>query len=580
MLDHEKDILELTFQIDSQKVRELSEAEKKAERARCAKDLVYFVRKYCKIYDNDKKEWIAFDLWPSQVELLKVVAGSKYTLIPKARQLGITWLLGDVRPLWGMLFHPVREVLIFSQRDDEAMNLLERLKGTFERLPDWLKPGVDASSAHEFKLANGSRVQALPSTAGGRSNAATDVIVDEADFIANLKTLITAAKPTIDVGDNQMVVLSTINEDTPNSYFQRLVKANMNNDAGWKLHFLGWRAHPGRTDAWYAQQRETCLIDNGTLDPIYKEYPETLEQALAPRELNKRFPPDWIMALSAARKPLPDLPGMPAIPGLKIYKTPQPGRKYGVGFDPGGGKVDPSVAIVVDADSKEMMAVLAGLVEATEAANQVTELSLYYGKAPILFELNNHGHAALAQFKERSANLRYGVGKRGQKDREPGWLTTERTKHMLFDVGAIVMQTAVALGTMGDREPEPILFDGTTIAELTSIDVSTLEAPEGMHDDHAMAWVLAQMSVYKENPGVQQTPYTGLWHRRGEGGGRERYLEVPYAGPGSNTAAAQTTPPMPPLDDAPVPCRPLTHAEAESLPVPQHIQERFGRFRR
>jgi hypothetical protein len=503
-------IAEEALRLNQLRPRKLTPAEIDAEKKRCTADLIYFIRTYCKIYDNITASWIAFDLWPEQVTALRAMDGHKYILEPKARQNGASWK-SAARALWKMIFLPIREVLIFSQRDDEAIKLLERLRGMYERLPDWMKPGVKTDSAHELQLTNGSRVQALPATTGGRSNAATDVIIDEADFITDLALLVSNARPTIDAGDNQMIILSTINEETPNSYFQRLCKAAESGDAAWMLIFMGWQANPNRTQAWYDEQKRITLLTYGTLDPLYKHYPTNLTEALAPRELNKRFPPQWIIALAQARqKPLALPYDAPALPGLKIYKRPEPGRTYGIGYDPGGGKHDPSVSQVIDADTFEQCAVLSGLVEPTEFANQTHDLSLYYFGAQVLFELNNHGHAALAQFKERGTNLRRGIGRRGQIDREPGWLTTERSKHMLYDVGAKVMQMALAEADALNKPPEPILFDPTTIAELTSIDVSELSAPEGMHDDCAMAWVLAQMCVYRGTSGVAVARHS-LW---------------------------------------------------------------------
>lgn len=503
-------VFQETVRLNQARPRQLTKGEVDIEIEKCKSDIVYFIKTYCYIYDNITASWIKFNLWPEQVEALRQMEGHKYILEPKARQNGASWK-SAARALWKMMFFPIREVLIFSQRDDEAIKLLERLHGMYDRLPEMMKTGIQTDSAHELQLKNGSRVQALPATTGGRSNAATDVIIDEADFITDLALLVSNARPTIDAGDNQMTILSTINEDTPNSYFQRLCKAAEGGDVAWRLIFMGWRANPNRTDEWYAEQKRVTLLTHGTLDPLFKQYPATLTEALAPRELNKRFPPQWIIALSAARKPLEVLPyDAPALPGLKVYKLPEPGKSYGIGMDPGGGKTDPSVAQVVDSETGEQVAVLAGLIEPTQFANQVHDLSTYYLNAGVLFELNNHGHAALAQFKERGTTLRRGVGRRGQPDREPGWLTTERSKHMLYDVGAKVMQQA-----MLDETIEPILYDSTTIAELASIDVSELVAPEGQHDDHAMAWVLAQMCVYRGNPGMERVPHK-LWNEKVE----------------------------------------------------------------
>src|SRR5437879_2007414 len=85
-----------------------------SEKARCAADFAYFVSHYCFIYDNDEKKWIPFELWESQIPALQKMLSSLKLVILKARQLGLTWL-ALAYALWQMLFHPIAEVLVFSQ---------------------------------------------------------------------------------------------------------------------------------------------------------------------------------------------------------------------------------------------------------------------------------------------------------------------------------------------------------------------------------------------------------------------------------------------------------------------------------
>lgn len=489
------------------------------ERARCRADPLYFIDTYCQIYDNATASWIKFQLWPAQRQTLLQVLDSKYTVVLKARQEGLSWLLGDAYPLWLMLFRPIQEILVFSQRDDEAKDLLERIKGTYSRLPDWLREGVTVDNDHEFRLASGSGATALPATAGGRSHAATYVVVDEADFIENVSKLVTAAKPTIDAGQNKLVMLSTTNIDTPGSYFQRQYVAARDNPQGlWRAIFLSWRDHPGRTQTWYDQQCDEAMRAEDSLDSVYKEYPETDDQALSARSRSTRYSGRWLSLLTHVLSALTGV-DLPAITGLKVFRRPDPDRRYGIGADPAGGLADgdDSAACVVDAETLDQVASLGGKVEPTQFANMVADLSLYYNNAPILFELNNHGHAMLAQLKERAATLRNGIARDGTTGK-PGWQTSERTKHMLYDIGAKVMQAALAVAMVvrGDKEiidpalVTPIIHDALTSRQLAAIDVNELEAPESVHDDHATAWVLAQMCVYRGNPSMQKVPHN-LW---------------------------------------------------------------------
>ena len=127
-----------------------------------------------------------------------------------------------------MLFCLAATVLLFSRRDDEAVDLLgTRLRGMYDRLPDWLKVrwfGVD--NDHEWALSNGSRVLAFPTTAGD-SYTATLAIVDEADLVPDQtsnrrlrrrrhKPLL--AKPALDHGRKPFPAVATRTPSTRSSW--------------------------------------------------------------------------------------------------------------------------------------------------------------------------------------------------------------------------------------------------------------------------------------------------------------------------------------------------------------------------
>src|SRR5690349_16121783 len=84
-------IVEEALRLNALRPRKLRPDEIDAEKKRCTTDLIYFVRKYAKIYDNITASWIAFDLWPDQEAALLAMEGHKYILEPKARQNGASW---------------------------------------------------------------------------------------------------------------------------------------------------------------------------------------------------------------------------------------------------------------------------------------------------------------------------------------------------------------------------------------------------------------------------------------------------------------------------------------------------------
>ena len=188
-----------------------------------AGDPVAFVRECVSIYDATGQDWIKFDLWPAQVETLGAMASSRKLVILKARQLGISWLCLSYA-LWLMLFQAPATILLFSLREEEAKELLWRLRGMYERLPGYLRArAVTHSNETRWILSNGSRALAF-STRSGRSYTGTLAIVDEADFVPELSQFLNAVKPTIDAG-GQLFLVSTADKKRPVSTFKNLFRA-------------------------------------------------------------------------------------------------------------------------------------------------------------------------------------------------------------------------------------------------------------------------------------------------------------------------------------------------------------------
>ena len=134
-------------------------------------------------------------------------------MILKARQLGLSWL-ALAYALWKLVFGAPATVLLFSLREDEAVELLGRLKGMYRRLQQWQQArSVVQDSRTVFELSTGSRALAF-STRGGRSYTGTLAIVDEADYVPNLDQFLNAVKPTID-GGGQLFLISTSDKRRP-----------------------------------------------------------------------------------------------------------------------------------------------------------------------------------------------------------------------------------------------------------------------------------------------------------------------------------------------------------------------------
>lgn len=445
---------------------------------KCSQGADYFLDVYGWIYNATLREWIKFELWPEQMRVLGRLLVARQVLVLKARQLGLTWLVLGYA-LWLMVFRPAATVLLFSLRDNEAIELLKRLKGMYQRLPRWCQcRAVVTDNDHEWVLSNGSVAKAFPTT-GGRSYTASLVIVDEADFIPHLGDFLNAVKPTVDAG-GQLVMVSTVDKSQPLSAFKGLVRDGLAGRNEYEVIFLPWSARPDRTAEWYERVAADMRSQaGGSDDDLFQEYPASVDEALAPKQKDKRLPFAWIKGVTSDGGPLGAVlsDAGPPIPGLRVYREAEPGKRYVIGADcaEGNPNSDDSVACVLDAETWEQVAVLAGKVEPGVFAGLIDQLAAYYNDAGVMVERNNHGHAVLLALKgARKSRLMDG------HDRKPGWLSNAKGKVLMYDLAAEAL-----------RDGATVLVDPETRQQLASIEANTLRAPQGLKDDYADAFCLA-----------------------------------------------------------------------------------------
>jgi len=451
----------------------------RVEWLKCSKSPAYFVHTYCYVYNATARDWVRFRLWPAQQTTLETLVNNWLVIILKARQLGLSWLVLCFA-LWLMLFRPAATVLIFSKRDEEAIELLDvRLKGIYARLPVWMQArAVTENSKHIWRLSNGSSAQAFPTT-GGRSYTGTLVIVDEADYVPDLDGLLNAVKPTVDAG-GRLIMLSTVDKSRPQSAFKRMYQAAKDSLTQWAAVFLSWQARPSRDAAWYETIKTDILARTGSLDDLSQEYPTTDVEALSPRSLDKRIAPAWLQQCYQALAPLSDqeLPvDAPTIPGLAVYRLPEAGREYVVGVDPAEGNPtsDDSALTVLDCVSGEEVAALAGKFQPSVIAAHADAVGRFYNAASVMVERNNHGHAVLLWLGEHSE-----LAVLSGADGKPGWHSTSKGKALLYSAVADAF-----------RNSETTVHSFATFIQLSSIEGSTLRAPQGEHDDRADSYALA-----------------------------------------------------------------------------------------
>ncbi len=232
----------------------------------------------CVVIEDPQQEpsEVPFILWPDQRKLLQSFIDDRLQIVLKSRQIGISWL-ACAYALWLLLFFNGKVVLLFSQGQSEADELLRRVRLMYDRLPDDLRnalPQLVSPSGSRLHWMNGSRVLSLPATLkAGRTFTASLVIMDEAAHMEYAETLYTALKPTID-GGGKLIIISTANGI--GNLFQQLWQSAQEMTTDFVPHFLSWQSRPGRDTKWYQNIVAEAL---GNLPLVRQEYPSDPEEA-------------------------------------------------------------------------------------------------------------------------------------------------------------------------------------------------------------------------------------------------------------------------------------------------------------
>jgi len=409
--------------------------------------------------------------------LVKLFLRDKLVIILKARQLGISWLI-CAYALWKARFGENVKVLLLSQGEDEAFDLISKCKFIDDNLPDFLTGKRDPDQKGHIGFPDtGSEIKALPSTArAGRSTDATLVICDEWEFHPHAEANFAALKPTIDAG-GQFIGLSTADKTKLNTYFKEKYYEAMHGFSNFTKVFLGWKLRPGRTDDWFAE-----ISKDYKPHQLEQEYPETEEEALSTLKTRKYFDEAMLDGMPEGRI-LDDIVPQKWQGVIKIFKLPMVGRKYCLFTDPSDGKEDPHACWMRDHNTGEQVATSHGMTSAGECAEIHDWLVGQYNKAWNSYELNSRAGGI---FSEKIDNLgtpnqcpfvdtNGTLNTKGKK----GWWTSKALKNKML----LGLEENIRLG-------QDTIYDKDCVKELGQFYVPEGEdpqAPKGGHDDYVMA---------------------------------------------------------------------------------------------
>ncbi len=420
---------------------------------------------------------VKFQPWEHLLRLLNFLLDNRFVIVLKARQNGISWLV-CIFCLWRAKFSQNVKVLMLSQKEETAHDLIAKCKFIDSHLPDFLREKRDPDQLGCIGFPSvSSEIHALPSTQeAGRSTDATIVFCDEWEYHPEAEANFAALKPTVDAG-GQFIAVSTADTTRLNTFFKAKYREAKAGFSSFKPLFFSWRERPDRNQDWYNE-----VVRDLAKHRVQGEYPETEEDALSTVKTLPYFDNDKLgYMLQGCIEPLKsDFSAQ--YKTVKIYKEPQVGKRYIVCTDPSDGKEDPHATIVEEEQSGEWAALSHGMIPADYCAQVHDALVRYYNNAFNSYELNSRGGGIFsAKIDELDTpNRAPFINTDGSTNpKKKGWWTGKKMKDTIEQY----LEEAVRLGLIRIYYPP-------AIKELMAYyrpEGEDPQAPEGGHDDFIIA---------------------------------------------------------------------------------------------
>lgn len=472
-----------------------------------------------------------FEPWPWQRDIARAFPALKRVQFLKARQLGMSWVCAAYA-LHTAMTSPGGEVLLMSQTEPDAMELLNKCKFIYEKLPGGLQElcpqsGRDNTKILEFSTIH-SAIRALPSTErAGRGFTGKLVLGDEHAFHQWAEQNMAAVDPVIEAG-GQFVSLSSANgignlfhglwskatqsraplvpeyvEGVGYTYGSRLqeIAASLPPSA-WLPVFLPYNVRPGRDAQWWEFKKQNTT----PTWLIYQEYPRDADEAFV-QTGRPVFAKEYLDQHKAAcQEPLPVSAWPAAFAGwsteeLRVFRLPVDGHRHVAGGDVAEGLEhgDYSGLVVFDRDAEgkpEQVLTLHGHWPPDQFARLIDAIARTY-PGTYGIERNNHGLATILKLQELGTPGLYQEAPVQTRPGEAvapgkvGWTTSSMTKPLMID------ELEEGLRTFGLTLRDALLFPELTFYQTKPNGATG--APNGQWDDRVIMLAIALQMLKRPN---------------------------------------------------------------------------------
>jgi hypothetical protein len=393
------------------------------EMKKCAVDPIYFIEKYIMI-QHPTKGCVHFKLHGYQKRMIQAFQQNRNVIMLASRQVGKS-TVSSAYLLWYAIFNFDKTILIVSNKNDNAMEMVFKIQFAYENLPHWLKPGIDGTwTKHSIEFDNKTRILSSATTANsGRGLSISLLFADELAFVDPTvqEDFWTSISPTLSTGGS-CIIASTPNGD--NDVFATLWRgAEVGSNGYFPIH-IAWDEPPGRDEKF----RQIEIAKLGELK--WKRDYEC--QFLSDSVL--LIDPITVANMIHQLRTDPTYLPVGTLRDITFWKTPEQGKTYLVGLDPSTGTgTDFSVIEVFEFPSMEQVAeyrtnTLASAQLYGVFKNLLNHLCKFTDNVFCSLENNGIGEGMLALYDvDENPSLAMFIDEEG-KNRK-GFTTTEKPKN-------------------------------------------------------------------------------------------------------------------------------------------------------
>jgi len=285
------------------------------ELRKCSRDPVYFIEKYVKV-QHPKKGAIPLKLYDYQKKCIKAFQENRWNILLASRQTGKTTIIAMFL-LWFASFQFDKQVLVASNKNGNAMEVMARIKFAYEEMPHWLKPGVNYYTKHSMEFDNGSKIWSEATTENtGRGKALSLILVDELAYVPSRmqEAMWMSLAPTLSTG-GACIVSSTPNGDQ--ELFSQLWREA-------KLDVNGFFPTEVQWDEYPHEDKEAFK------EMMIKKLGETLWRQ---EYCNEFLSSEALLINTRVLQFLKGVAPSYMDKGIKVWKEPEPNKTYIIGMD-------------------------------------------------------------------------------------------------------------------------------------------------------------------------------------------------------------------------------------------------------